>query len=65
LQAQLEGSHPELPRESPVLSKIMSPAALTELHWSRVPAVAIFGCFVADEDGKQRSACASTALHAH
>ncbi|KAF6254575.1 hypothetical protein COO60DRAFT_1642231 [Scenedesmus sp. NREL 46B-D3] len=57
-QAQLEGSHPELPRESPVLSKIMSPAALTDLHWSRVPAVAIFGCFVADADELQEAAAA-------
>lgn len=53
LQAQLEEGHPGFPRESPVLSKIMSPAAMAELHWTRVPAVVIFGCFVADEDGEK------------
>lgn len=37
-----------------MLSKIMSPAALTELHWTRVPAVVIFGCFVADDDGEHK-----------
>ncbi|KAF8068340.1 hypothetical protein HT031_002029 [Scenedesmus sp. PABB004] len=52
-QAALEGGEAGLPRESPVLSKIMSPAALAELHWARVPAVAIFGCFVADDDGAE------------
>ncbi|WIA30769.1 hypothetical protein OEZ86_000829 [Tetradesmus obliquus] len=57
-KAQLEGSHPELPREAPVLSKIMSPAAATELHWPRLPAVAIFGCFVADADELEEAAAA-------
>jgi hypothetical protein len=33
------------------LSKLMSPAALSELHWSRVPAVVVFGCFMADDEG--------------
>jgi hypothetical protein len=47
----MEAGRPELPREGPVLSKIMSPAALDDLHWSRVPAVVIFGGFVADADG--------------
>eukprot|EP00879_Flechtneria_rotunda_P028734 GHRR01030950.1.p1 GENE.GHRR01030950.1~~GHRR01030950.1.p1 ORF type:complete len:185 (+),score=50.77 GHRR01030950.1:424-978(+) len=51
-QADLEQGHASLPRESPVLSKIMSPASLTELHWSRVPAVVVFGCFAPDETGK-------------
>jgi hypothetical protein len=51
-QEQLEQGHEGLPREAPVLSKIMSPAALTDLHWARVPAVVLFGCFVADEDGE-------------
>lgn len=63
LQAQLEGSHPELPREAPVLSKIMSPAAATELHWPRLPAVAIFGCFVADADGEAHWYTAAAAVH--
>jgi hypothetical protein len=52
MQAELEAGHAGLPREAPVLSKMMSPAALTELHWLRVPAVVIFGCFVADEEGE-------------
>jgi hypothetical protein len=48
----------------------MSPAALTELHWSRVPAVAIFGCFVADADGEkflktQPAAASSTEVHSN
>lgn len=51
-QAELEQGDAGLPRESPVLSKMVSPAALTDLRWSRVPAVVIFGCFVADEEGE-------------
>eukprot|EP00879_Flechtneria_rotunda_P025814 GHRR01027461.1.p1 GENE.GHRR01027461.1~~GHRR01027461.1.p1 ORF type:complete len:271 (+),score=75.01 GHRR01027461.1:661-1473(+) len=57
-QADLEQGHASLPRESPVLSKIMSPASLTELHWSRVPAVVVFGCFAPDETELQQAAAA-------
>eukprot|EP00878_Enallax_costatus_P042615 GHUV01050037.1.p1 GENE.GHUV01050037.1~~GHUV01050037.1.p1 ORF type:complete len:113 (+),score=10.40 GHUV01050037.1:59-397(+) len=57
LQEQLEEGHPNLPREAPVLSKIMSPAAMSDLHWTRVPAVVIFGCVVADEEGEWRLLC--------
>eukprot|EP00878_Enallax_costatus_P042963 GHUV01050496.1.p1 GENE.GHUV01050496.1~~GHUV01050496.1.p1 ORF type:complete len:165 (+),score=27.93 GHUV01050496.1:486-980(+) len=56
-QEQLEEGHPNLPREAPVLSKIMSPAAMSDLHWTRVPAVVIFGCVVADEEGEWRLLC--------
>lgn len=49
---ELEEGQQHLPRESSVLSKMMSPAALSELHWSRVPAVVVFGCFVADAQGE-------------
>lgn len=52
LQEQLMKGHPNLPREAPMLSKIMSSAAMSDLHWTRVPAVVIFGCVVADEEGK-------------
>lgn len=53
-QVELQEGLQHLPRESAVLSKMMSPAALSELHWLRVPAVVIFGCFVADEEGALR-----------
>jgi hypothetical protein len=51
LQEQLEAGTPELPREAPLLAKLMCPTAVAQFKWSRVPAVVIFGCFVADEAG--------------
>jgi hypothetical protein len=53
MQAELQEGRHHLPRESALLSKMMSPAALSELHWSRVPAVVMFGCFMADDEGRQ------------
>lgn len=44
-----------MPRESALLSKMLSPAAVSELHWTKVPAVVIFGCFVGDEEGEWHS----------
>lgn len=52
VQADLQEGRHHLPRESALLSKMMSPAALSELHWTRVPAVVVFGCFMADEEGE-------------
>ena len=54
VQEQLEAGAPELPREAPLLAKLMGPTAIAQFKWSRVPAVVIYGCFVADEAGTKR-----------
>lgn len=53
-QEELLSGRPHLPRESAVISQLLSPAAITTYHWGRPPGVIVFGYLVADDDALDR-----------
>lgn len=60
-EEMLEG-RAHLPRESAVLSQLLSPAAISAYHWARPPAVVIFGCLAADDEALDRCEAAGVPI---
>jgi hypothetical protein len=60
-QEQLETAAGDLPRESPVLAKLLSCAAVSQFKWAKVPSVAVFGSFAPEEEGGYPAAAAAAA----
>ena len=61
-QEEMAEGRAHLPRESAVLSHLLSPTALSAYHWGRPPSVVIYGCLAADDDALDRCEAAGVPI---